>query len=278
MKKLLLLTAALVVAMAVPANAGIGWLNKCGYSHSLSDDPIIYPNQPGVSHLHDFFGAQDTNASSTIASMQAGGTTCQAGDTSGYWTPALYQNGQRVLPAGSFDGRETRQQFYYRDDNLAPGTTVEAFPPGFMMVAGNSHATSEADNPELGSEIYWGCADNNGLGGKQTQPEDCAVGIISLHVGFPNCWDGVHLNTAMNPGSLVYPSDGECPASNPVALPRLIERFEYPVGPTTGVITLSSGPTYTAHADFWNTWDQTVLEERVTDCLNADVNCGEFVG
>ena len=27
------------------------------------------------------------------------------------------------------------------------------------------------------------------------------------------------------------------------------------------------------HADFWNTWNQTVLERTVADCLNAGDSC-----
>lgn len=274
---LALLATVLVLATVTPAQAsGIGFLEICPYSHSLADDPIVYHGKPGASHLHDFFGAKSADAFSTVASLRAGGTTCQADDTAGYWTPALYENGQRVLPAGSYGGRGVREQFYYRDDNLDPGTPVRAFPAGFKMVAGNSHATKPSESPELGDNIYWGCADNNGLGGKQTTPESCAVGIITLHIGFGNCFDGVHPNTVAHPGSLVYPSDGKCPASNPVALPRLIERFEYPVGTTTGTITLSSGATYTAHADFLQSWQAGKLKALVDRCLNQDIACGEF--
>ena len=67
------------------------FLVHCGYSHTLKDDPIVYPGQPGASHTHDFFGSTTTNANSTDASMIASGSTCNiAGDTAGYWTPALY--------------------------------------------------------------------------------------------------------------------------------------------------------------------------------------------
>jgi hypothetical protein len=71
-----------------------------------------------------------------------------------------------------------------------------------------------------------------------------------------------------------FPSSGKCPSSHPKALPLLIERFEYPVGTSGSGITLSSGPTYTAHADFWNVWQQARLEALTTTCLNGDRNCG----
>ena len=32
------------------------------------------------------------------------------------------------------------------------------------------------------------------------------------------------------------------------------------------------------HADFWNTWDQEVLEETVARCLGGGINCRDFRG
>ncbi|MFL5737412.1 MAG: DUF1996 domain-containing protein [Actinomycetota bacterium] len=253
------------------ASASPGWINRCPYSHSLKDDPVVFPDDVGASHLHDFFGAKDTRATSTYRSMRRGGTTCVPHDTAGYWVPALYEDGHRILAKGG----ATRQQLYYRDSNLRAGTHVRAYPRGMQLIAGDSHARSIRGNRELGEEIYWGCSDNQPEG-KFTQPIDCSTGIMTLHVGFPNCWDGKHLSMARVPGAVVYPEDGMCPASHPIALPRLIARFEYPVGKMTGHIRLSSGPAFTIHGDFWNTWKQHALQELVVRCLNADRDCGSF--
>ena len=38
-------------------------------------------------------------------------------------------------------------------------------------------------------------------------------------------------------------------------------------------LTLSSGPYYTLHADFWNTWIQAKLNQLVETCLNQHVRC-----
>ena len=32
------------------------FLADCPFSHRLPDDPIVSPNLPGASHMHDFFG------------------------------------------------------------------------------------------------------------------------------------------------------------------------------------------------------------------------------
>src|SRR5438105_14850034 len=54
------------------ALATAGWVDRCPYSHSRMDDPIVFPKQPGASHLHDFFGAMHTNAYSTVRTMRNG--------------------------------------------------------------------------------------------------------------------------------------------------------------------------------------------------------------
>ena len=255
------------------ASTSGGWIVRCDYSHSLPDDPVVFPGEPGASHLHDFLANTTTDAFSTYESMIGGATTCAAtlGDTGGYWVPALYKDGVKIDPTGGI----TRQQFYYRKNNLTAGTVIQPFPANFRMIAGNGHATSEADNPKLGPEIYWGCSDNSEPG-KQKAPINCKTGIISLHVGFANCWDGVNLDSADHQSHVIYPNGGLCPADHPVALPRLIMRLEYPVGTRSSGIELSSGPYYTIHGDFWNTWDQQQLENLVQSCLNQSVDCGKL--
>jgi hypothetical protein len=260
---------------ALPASSQAsspGWKLKCALAKSLADDPIVHPGMPGMSHLHDFFSNTSVNATSTYQSMLAATSTCPVGDTAGYWVPAVFRNGAKVAPAGT----GVREQLYYRANNLAPGTHIEPFPPDLRVVAGNSHATSTSDNPKLGKELYWGCSDNS-TGKLTAPPSSCPTGILSLHVGFPNCWDG-KLTHVDDTAHLRYPSGGSCPLGFPHALPRLILRNEYPVGTTTGTITLSSGPTFTIHGDFWNTWDQAALQHLVDTCLNADKDCGTFKG
>jgi uncharacterized protein DUF1996 len=251
------------------ANTVHGWIDACTFSHSGRGGPRSLAQDR---EIHDFLGARDASGRSTIRSMRRNGTTCQRPDTSSYWAPAVYENGRRVLPAG----QHVREQVYYRDDNLRRHVKVRAFPVGIELVAGNPDARSQAANPELGSELYWGCSDDTPGGHKHTSPISCRSGIISLHVGFPNCWDGEHLSALRYPTAVVYPHSGSCPPANPIALPRLIERWEYPVGPRTGHIRLSSGPAYAVYGGFWNTWKQRALRTLVTRCLNADRNCGTF--
>ena len=67
---------------------------ECGFSHTAADDPIVYPGQPGASHLHVFFGNTDVDAHTVAADLPTGGTTCdQPLDRAAYWAPALPWNG-----------------------------------------------------------------------------------------------------------------------------------------------------------------------------------------
>src|SRR5919198_781505 len=79
--------------------------------HDARDDPIVHPGQPGASHLHSFIGNTATDAASTIASLESGGSTCGKGmdqvDRSAYWVPALLRNGRAV------SGGDQRADVYY---------------------------------------------------------------------------------------------------------------------------------------------------------------------
>ena len=255
------------VAMA----ASPGWIVSCQYSHSLKDDPIVFRAQPGASHLHDFVGAKTTDAFSTAASLSASGTTClMPADKSAYWVPALYEDGVRVLP----NGAAKNALFYYRRKGAPTGTMVQPFPMGLRMIIGNAKAKSPQENPQLGTDIIFKCGPGSTTD-LPAPPKQCSSGIMVMSLRFPNCWDGVNLDSPDHRSHMAYPSSGRCPKSHPVVLPRIESFFRYKVGTDPiGTITLSSGPYYTAHQDFFNAWDPAVLQALVTKCMNALVDCG----
>lgn len=76
--------------LALTSGAGAGtsrlrgqnFFSNCYFSHIAADDPIVFPNGPGVSPSHPFFGSRSTNAFSTVESLRASPTTCRRrGDT-----------------------------------------------------------------------------------------------------------------------------------------------------------------------------------------------------
>lgn len=72
------------------AHAGNSFNVKCTYSHTLADDPIVYPGKVG-GMVHEFFGNTSTNANSTYDSQSNNRiTTCDSkSDISAYWVPQL---------------------------------------------------------------------------------------------------------------------------------------------------------------------------------------------
>src|SRR6476659_1183966 len=120
--------AALTALTVVPATAsaatppsGAFFVLTCRFSHSATDDPIVYPGQPDRSHDHVFVGNASTDASSTPASLAARhATTCSdTDDLSAYWAPMLYVAGKEVPPL--------EVTVYYRRLSAAP---VQPFPAG----------------------------------------------------------------------------------------------------------------------------------------------------
>lgn len=254
-------------AEAAPAGAGpqgaVGqFAVECAYSHSAAADPIVHPGHAGAGHRHDFFGNESTGADSTYESLLAAPTSCrQQLDTAAYWAPALLDAAGRPLaPRGAVA--------YYRAGVGVDPVTVEAYPAGLMMIGGDADATSDQPTTVVG----WSC----GPGGRRlAAPPTCPAGAdLRLVVTFPDCWDGARLDSPDHRDHVAYSRDGRCDADHPVAVPQLQLAIDYPaVTGDPGSLALASGPVRTAHADFWNAWDQGKLDSEVELCLRRQVVC-----
>ncbi len=226
--------------------------SQCRYSHSAPDDPIVHPGMSGDSHLHDFFANTTTSADSTYRSLRAGSTTCdRPADTAAYWVPALYQNGQKVQPLFA-------NAYYLRAGKRGP---IVAPPAGLEVVAGDSKATA----PQSMQITNWKCS-----GSEQRYPTPivCPTGQnLVLVINFPDCWNGKDLDSADHQSHLAYSVGRVCPSSHPVPIPRLSLRVHYRLSDVSG-LTFSSGSLVTAHADFFNAWNQAALDRLVRTRLN----------
>jgi hypothetical protein len=236
-----------------PLHDGI-FLSVCLPSHVAKDDPIVHPGEPGASHQHEFFGNTTTDANSTYASLRAGETTCRiAADKAGYWVPTLFADGVRVAPI--------RVNAYYLRGR-GPGRTV-AFPAGLKVVAGDGEATA----PQSTAITGWKCSGIQGTA-LQADPVVCPGGSHAvLVIRFPDCWNGKDLDSADHKSHLAYRAGRACPAGYPVRIPRLSLNVHYDL-PSTDNLTLASGSIHSAHADFFNAWNQPVLARLVRANLN----------
>ncbi len=238
------------------------FLVACAWSHASFDDPIVHAGMTGMSHRHEFFGNTTTDADSTYESLSVGDTTCaQKLDRAAYWVPSLLDAaGEVIHPLGSVA--------YYRAGPGVDPTIVQPYPAGLMMVGGHADATGRQPT----SVVAWSC----GPGGtrRAAPPSHCADPTgLRLWVTFPDCWDGVHLDSADHHGHVAYSHDGVCDDDHPVPIPQLQFAVDYPPADSAS-FSLASGSTDTAHADFWNAWDQHKLAGEVDLCLHRDLVCG----
>ena len=268
----LLLAASAVVASSPATAAGPGTMvikvaefpADCPFTHRLPDDPIIYPNLPGASHMHDFMGNRSTNAYSTVSSLQAATSNCNpAIDLSSYWVPTLYSNNVAVAPSMA--------TFYYLGEGVRSDVTarIQPFPLGLRIVAGNAAATGPS-----GSRSRWSCL-HAGHIAPSGNFVNCPSGtMLESYLDFPQCWNGRDLDSADHKSHMAYPVNSDCPSTHPVPVPKLRQVIRWPVNGDPSRLRLASGNGYSMHGDFFNAWPPAALAQRVRDCINAIVKCG----
>ncbi len=243
------------------ADAEIGeFVAFCAFSHRATDDPIVFPDQVGASHSHEFFGSVVTDAATTVADLVAGDTTCDpAADRSAYWVPTLYDGEGNPLAV-------EHATFYYLV-NVDEATDVQPYPVGLKVIAGNARATG----PGEAAHIKWSCL-GSALSSTGEIVECPVDSSLELLINFPDCWNGVDLDSADHSSHMAYSVDGACPAGHPVVVPALQFKLRY-AGRGGEDFRLASGPGYTAHADFFNAWDAAALANRL-QCLHSLTKCG----
>ena len=237
---------------------------NCAVSRSnLPDDPIVFPGQPGASHSHTFMGNTTTNANSTLASLQAGTSSCSApDDRSAYWMPTMLNGNTPVQPVGP-------QVIYYKT-GVEDYTSVRPFPPGLRFVVGGPSATP--DEFLAGSYEGWECGNAYHM---SDFPASCPAGTaLNVRYQAPSCWDGIHLDTPDHKSHMAYPVNGRCTTDHPVAVPMLEFKMAFPVGGgDTSQFRLASGRGYSFHYDFFNAWDPATLKAMIGKCINGGFQC-----
>jgi hypothetical protein len=279
-------TGRFVVADVVPrSSAGDpsgNFRTICSFSHLSNDDPIVYPGQPGKSHLHMFFGNTLTDANSTYQSLRTTGDgTCQGGpvNRSAYWAPALLNAaGQVVVPDTMI--------VYYKGISVATAAEIAAIPElpaGLKMIAGYNFA-----NPSTPTHFDWFCTVNPVK--QQTIPSCPAGEQLEVQLNFPQCWDGVNLDAADHRSHLAYVEYNNsrfptCPAGF-IHIPELTVAFQWtPTGDTSqwylssdrmampGMADMIAPNGSTFHSDWIGAWDPAVKQTWTTHCINQLLDC-----
>jgi hypothetical protein len=238
---------------------------NCSVSRSnLPDDPIVFPGLPGASHSHTFMGNTTTNATTTLASLNGGSTSCiTPGDKTGYWMPTLLNGDTAVQPSGP-------QVIYYKS-GVIDYRSVRPFPPGLRYVVGSPQATLDDFRNNPGAVEGFECG---GISNSWDIPANCVAGT-QLNVRFqaPSCWDGRHLDTPDHKSHMAYPVLGVCPNDHPVAVPMIEFKMAWPVSGNMANVHFSSGRGYSFHYDVFNAWDVPTLAALSTHCINGGLQC-----
>ncbi len=281
---------------AIPASAAPDIVGAfrfiCTPAHLAYDDPIVYPGQPGRSHLHQFFGNTAVNANSTFQSLRTTGeSTCMSPlNRSGYWQPAmLTAQGKVVRP-------DYWQIYYKRRPSSDPACTIAAkgcvgIPRGMRFIFGYDMITN---TPATGALTYLCVRDGRILVGVEANTipaaaAQCAPGDeLVVRIGAPECWDGKRIDSPNHRDHVAYEyyeagtGRQRCPDSHPYLMPTFTLSAFYSVvaGDQAATWRLSSdemlpgapaGSTF--HADFFSAWDDDVEQMWLDNCIDKLLNC-----
>jgi hypothetical protein len=274
-------------ALITPMLHGQGnWEVNCQYIKSAPNDPIVHPRDPGASHMHDFFANAATTAFSNRSRLIQGASECTRDeDHSAYWAPALghpdmqaaahqhtgmtgYQQGDWIKPISA--------NIYYLANHRDPAT-IQPFPKGLRMVAGDMRATSPQDPTRFG----WFCASPLGAAPyvMQSQPPLCrSYQWLFARVVFPDCSDG-RANSRDHMSHMAYSHKVKgslyrvCPPDHPIPVPAVSLSIAYHYNAGDGT-ELASGGRFSLHADFMEAWQGDSLQRLIQTCIAADVSCG----
>lgn len=265
--------------VAPPSGDGVGaFRTVCEPTHMNYDDPIVYPGQPGRSHLHTFFGNTGVTGNSTTESIRgSGNSSCRGGtlNRTAYWVPSMVdmRTNRAVMPSAS--------NFYYKTGYLGVRPAdIQPFPAGLRMIAGD--AMNNRPGGRYAQTAWRFHCHPSGTGFGPSIP-NCGVGQeVVQEIFFPQCWDGRNLDSPDHKSHMAYASASRpgCPSSHPVPLPEITYNIHYRVTeanqPTHWRLSSDTyaGPAgYSSHGDWWNGWEQGAMEAFVRNCNNRALDC-----
>ncbi|KAF3919008.1 hypothetical protein ABW20_dc0110587 [Dactylellina cionopaga] len=262
------------------------WRMQCG-SPLLSDmiDPLVQPGVAPARHVHNIMGGDAFDKTTSWEDLQKSTcTSCEVkGDKSIYWVPSLYfkKSSGELVQVQQKDG----MLVYYIPER--GGDTVELFPKGFGMMAGDPKLRAlDSSNPP-GSEmnmrqlaIGFNCLNYAGtpepFAFRREMPskdemKGCVNGLRA-DITLPSCWNG-ELDSADHRSHMAYPSgleDGTCPDTHKRRLITMKFETLFDVAPfndVDGEFVWATGDTkgYGYHGDFFNGWDPELLQSAYKD-------------
>lgn len=269
----------------------------CNAGQLRYDDPIVYPGQPGKSHLHQFYGNEGADAFSTYSSLRtkAATSSCEGSNrqplnASAYWMPAMLDGNGNVVRPDFVSIYYKRRPMIDPVCNGKPGTPLAGgkavqgqcvrLPNGLKFIFGFDMLTGKAPTGSL----WFNCG---GVKFDDLEAPECNVAgrQVGAVIEAPDCWDGKNLDSPNHRDHVSYsyydPNSGQlrCDDGHPFVIPRfqLGAFFTVPAGSRLGLSSDAMVPGIrrgkTFHADFWMSWDATVHGMWEDNCLNKKLNC-----
>lgn len=285
----------------------------CLAGQLLYDDPIVNPGQPGVSHLHQFFGNTATDGNSTYGSLRTtGGSTCTRSDgvspqRSAYWMPAMLDGvGNAIKPDWIntyYKQLPTTSPECAKLQNpitaavIATGGKCVPLPNGIRFLVGYNMTTGQNDftdpNHREYYTLYYECiaADGGPSFELSTRgrniPTMVAAGCPSnawLKVAgiFPSCWDGVNLDSPDHRKHIAYPVQSFCPTTHPYKFPEVAVHvhFRTDANFVAGKWSLSADQMFpdrpagsALHFDYWEAWSPRLKDLWQKNCIDGHLSC-----
>jgi hypothetical protein len=175
------------------------------------------------------------------------------------------------------------------------------FIEGYNMQTGVGGPNTTDMNPQ---SDYWkmgfDCVKSDGSGASYTGVKhtitdiiatgQCPIGAwLRVFVDFPDCWDGVHLDTADHRSHMAYAGGAlidnfkrACPVDHPYNIPEIALQafFTTDANFEAGKWHLSSDemvpgtiPGATLHGDYWEAWSPVIKNAWQTNCINGHMSC-----
>ncbi len=245
---------------------------RCGTNagrHLNADNPVVSPGvRFGAHHTHEYVGNKSADAMSTNDSLAAAPTTCEKGDLSTYYWPALrltdgtgpdahaeggglHGNSGEVLEPRSVEIR-------YEG---SPVSAVLPMPRFLRLITGDPSAFTNGYGPN--TRARWGCSDKPGR--YTAKYPLCGNATTLRSYDFGSCWDGNNTDSASHRTHVVFPlASGACPPKT-FPIPRLHITVGYDI-PAGRPFAIDSFPEElrdpaTDHAMFINVMPEALMAE-----------------
>jgi len=261
-------------------------------------DPKVFPGQPNTGHVHTFMGGcglnpYTTNIQDVTTSTYQGGALVK----SVFWspTPIIQYTGEMLKHSGTV--------IYYlggsdiNDLDLSNPNIFQHIPDGFFMITGSGAVDEISSQTEYATNCFprAGSSDTGQYNiGKAIFP-DCNEGDgISIKIPYPQCWDGVHLDSSDHKSHVHFkltaaqrnalPADERlanfCPITHPIRIDSVIaiNSWLLPPGYRGNIVKYESN--VFPHMDYWahysNSPTQAITWKQVLDdcIINPGLSCG----